>query len=172
MNKMIMASLADFIESLPSERFNMSTWSGLWWYEESDGKMKVMYETELNPSLSLHKCNTAGCIAGWAVAMVSNMDVGKMVRTSQISTEAQNALGLTMKEASALFYIDDQSIWFRLRKSLGIKTRCEVDHPDCHYPNCPADAYIADDQITNEIAAKVLRKIVSGEYKLVELSEV
>lgn len=167
MNKIIMSTMADLIESLPPERFTMSTWTGLWWYEQTGDGKEFRCEPEMIPTLSINKCNTAGCIAGWAVAMVNNMDASNVKKTSSIYDEGRDALGLTLEEASLLFYYDEDSIWFQNRKELGIKTRCERDHYiDGCGVECPADLYIADDEITNHVAAKVLRGIVSGEYKL------
>jgi hypothetical protein len=66
MNREKMHKLALFLEDLDSDRFNIG-----YWVSQSQ-----MWNSELDfvegYSLDTNICNTAGCIAGWAVALENN----------------------------------------------------------------------------------------------------
>lgn len=84
----------DLIASLPPRRFNMATFAATFSGKERD-------PLDLN-----HHCRTAGCIAGWALALRSERTGEMMIRGGYVS-EAAGWLGLDYDVASQLFIPDD-----------------------------------------------------------------
>lgn len=90
---------------------------------------RVLRHLQDNPRLHLqavHACGTAGCIAGWTVALARGLHAGDQIEqiiwdvgsNKQISATAQAILGLTDVEARRLFYgtlyahpIDECGAW-------------------------------------------------------------
>lgn len=195
MNKIIMKTLADIIESLPRERFNMQYWSStVVRYENPDAsdndKPYISYyrsNVGSEEQLSIHDCNTAGCIGGWAVAFANNMSISHL-HDSDILYQGAHILDLEIEEARSLFFPDENSIWLKYRKELGLSTVCESEHERLYVydstghivktvcaeydgacdeyggENCYCNSIIAMDSISNAAAAKLLRGIVNGEY--------
>lgn len=187
MNKTIMTTLADIIESLPRQKFNMQYWSSaVTRYENpdaiDDNEPHIWFYTSNTGSkeqLSIHNCNTAGCIGGWAVAFANNMSISNM-DDSEILYQAAHILGLEIEDGRSLFFPDEHSIWLKYRKELGLHTVCESEHGRLYIysadgriveticaedgDECYSDTMIAMDSISNIAAAKLLRGIVSGEY--------
>lgn len=112
MNKKRMLELADHIETLHPSRFSMDMWFKRFrrardgrkiggsdrWVETAD-MMKVAREMS-------HTCDTAGCIAGWAIAL--HPQAGRhAIRSTPYGYKpkehAAAILGLDFEEANALF---------------------------------------------------------------------
>lgn len=109
MHKQRMFRLANFIEKLPEEKFNM----GGWVYTEYPPTNGVMCNED-----ALTLCGTTCCIAGWATFRAGKCvkywsdalatKTGRLVTENgvavRISKFAEKYLGLTPEQASALFY--------------------------------------------------------------------
>jgi hypothetical protein len=158
-----MLELADFIESLDKNRFNI----GYWISEFSNGNYGVWSNLDVNI------CNTAGCIAGWAMAMENGGQV-----TLPIVSCPENAnynvfngariLGLTFAQASRLFYVDSDSVWVEY-----FQTYADMIDPDIYDELTTYSDYYGGvdvdhlgDAITNKIAAFMLRNIANGTFVL------
>jgi hypothetical protein len=156
MNVDNMIKLAELIESLPEKKFNMTYWSSEIQGFTHDGN--VTYYAN-NQKIDYYDCTTAGCIAGWAIALKNNLRADLMVANSAdnvagIKEIACNFLGLTKEEGDNLFLMESSSIWF---------DHAFVDFDIFHEENGTG---IDPDSITNKMAAEVLRKIISGEVSL------
>jgi hypothetical protein len=150
MNREKMHKLALFLEDLDSNRFNLSFWvskSSLW--------DNAMVFTE-NDYLDMNICQTAGCIAGWTVALenkgkISIVDFddddyedylcggcGEIhdshsceegyakIAIEDMSNTAAEILGLTRYEAQRLFIPDQYSIWHDYASDYGLKLQEET----------------------------------------------
>lgn len=81
-----LARLRDFIGSLPKDSFNMGMWG--------TGPMEIT-----------HTCRSVGCIGGWGEAFFEeDWDADEGIPT----------LGLTLRQAKALFYPDSIGWWSRI----------------------------------------------------------
>lgn len=97
--------LADWIETLPEQKFDMGQWSS------SVGEVHLDPE-DSTKTLNQYgsECATACCIAGWVVLAKGHTVKGVSVLTeSYFSTDlvplkAREILGLTPEETEALFY--------------------------------------------------------------------
>lgn len=78
--------LADTIERLPAERFDMTTF--IRHRDHEDFLLAIELETD---------CGTAGCIAGWACAVYSPDRAVNPHRAAEV-------LGLSRDQANALFF--------------------------------------------------------------------
>lgn len=179
MNKEIMKALADVIESLPSQRFNMQYWSASLNSYEDDNLFFYSSNVGSEGQLSIHNCKTAGCIGGWAVAFANNMYMSELY-DSDIMYHAEQILGLENDDAGRLFFTNEGSIWMKYRKELGLQTECEKNHgrlfaydtngvistvcAERDDDDCYDHTVIEMSSVTNIAAAKLLRGIVSGEY--------
>lgn len=92
MNKERLLQLADFLETPEvAEHFNME-------YSFYIGRSDV--DTEDNAREALHKCGTAACIGGWAIALFQpNTKVSDV-----LAYMAAPLLGINDEDAHALFY--------------------------------------------------------------------
>ena len=137
MNKERMLQLADFLENLPEEKFNMETWA-----YSSSGKTGEFVDP--------NNCNTTCCIAGWTVALFNDFNPiipnSKRMYEDSIAKEATRLLDLHREQAVDLFFANPDSYWGYYEKELSI-TLNECD-----------DLY----EINNKQAAYVIRDIANG----------
>ena len=160
-------ALADFIESIPSKRFNISNW-----ISELMGENYSYYNAA--ETLDIDICNTAGCIAGWTLAL-DNGGVIKLPRVKTpddakaIALRGAESLGLSLEQAVRLFYVDEGSIWVEYIDMYEEFLDCYGDD-DLEWSKEDKDqlaGYLADnDVINNKVAVFMLRQIAKGEVKL------
>lgn len=116
MNKQRMLELADVIEQQPRKKFWMAAWFSRVvkgqghvevnpdWDDENDellpeGKGERVFARQLP-----HTCDTAGCIAGWAVALHPNAGLKQLGHYYFVEEHGRAILGLTPVEGSCLFF--------------------------------------------------------------------
>lgn len=151
MNKEKMHLLADLLETIKPVKFNMTYWMSHYndehaEYSPNNPEADAPYDTM---SLSAYDCNTAGCIAGWAIAMKNDLQVTNE-KIHNIEAQAAKYLGLDSSQASKLFYYSGHNtIWVQHSHHFGF---------DENIPN--------DDQIKPKHAAYALRMIADGEWEL------
>ena len=151
-----MVKLAKLIESLPEKKFNMTYWTSEIQGFTHDGN--VTYYAN-NQKIDYYDCTTAGCIAGWAIALKHDlraeiMEANSVSNVAEIKETACDFLGLTKEEGDNLFLMEGGSIWF---------DHAFKDFDIFHQNN---GSGIDPDAITNKMAAEVLRKVISGEVSL------
>ena len=163
MNHTKMLELANFMENLEAERFNMGYWVSYFDYDEYN--LKNVYEE--NEVLDINDCNTAGCIAGWVVALENN----GAVDITEVSDEpydydfgvknyALMVLGLKESEADRLFLFNLGSVWFDYRKDYDLTEYYQyLQDENTLYA-------INEEEIKPKHVADMLRRIVSGEVVL------
>lgn len=159
--------LADFIESIPPKRFNISNW-----VSEIMGSNNDYYQA--SQTLDINVCKTAGCIAGWAMALenggtVTVPKISLPSEAKEIATIGAEILGLEYQKAVRLFYVDEESAWV------------EYVHVYEHLLDCYGDdefewskeseddlaGYLSDNGvINNKVAAFMLRQVANGEVVL------
>lgn len=141
MNKENMLELADFLETIDGEQFNMYHWLLVNRLLDNPSK-------EFNP----YDCNTVGCIAGWAALLENNLKLTNL-ETSDVSVIAKNWLGLTAIEAYNLFHTPKNSVWYFY-----------LDDINCDYSyNDIEEGY---EDISNLDAAYVIRKVANKEIDI------
>lgn len=201
MNSEKIIALADFLDTLPRYRFNMRNWASRFdndeylrvekFYNENREKYGNLGEDVfiqsnesffgLNDSLDINVCNTAGCIAGWAIAMDSSgsaiingpftpYDAEIIVMRGAVS------LGLSYIQANRLFYTArGDSVWCEDLEKYVDKldpysfqnVMEEVDFTDEYHYETVVNLFDRNlIVITNSVAAHVLRLIVSGDIAL------
>lgn len=96
LTKQRLLKVADAVEAAPPDRFNMGTWLTI------RGKETFPESPRLAQKLN-NSCGTAGCIAGWTVAVFPRAGKPDAGRDYNISHHAERILGLSDEEASALF---------------------------------------------------------------------
>lgn len=138
MNKERMMMLADLLDSLPEEKFDLTFWI-------NDREQEQ--ETPDYVDLSVYDCNTTACIAGWAVALKNDLAVDQLY-CGDVEREAGDYLGLNRQEMQRLFYYGTETIWADYKHDLG-----------CEYP--------FDHTVTNKMAATAVRNIAQGKWELV-----
>jgi hypothetical protein len=147
MNKERMLLLADLLETITPEKFNIENWT-LDIHHDLYGDSGATYSNQYHhASLSAYDCGTAGCIAGWAVAMKNDLDL-KNFPAASVATEACDYLGLTEDQGRSLFYFGETTIWGKYRDDLGFD-----------------EAHGYADQIKAKHAAYALRQIADGEWE-------
>ena len=148
MNKERMLLLADLLEELPEYKFSIEYWASEW----NDEHQEHVNQDDGYIYLSGYDCTTAGCVAGWAVAMKNDMaiknDLG--MDAADIEHGAAEYLGLNRFQASDLFYYGSDSVYARYAGELGLNTDQLLGH-----------------QITQKHASIVVRKVAEGEWSLV-----
>ena len=154
MNKERMLQLAEYIESLPEHKFDMTYWisskvkvendNGTYWERDRFPSIYGL-DTDLFEPLD---CGTACCIAGWATAMENNFKpIAMRVDGKTIEQRAQEWLGLTEYQAKNLFLLGIDTVWTHYVDIL----------------NYNFDEYEEQfEDITNKDAAFVIREIVNG----------
>lgn len=140
MNKERMLLLAELLDNIKPEKFNITYWTSD--YNEDDNVHRCQDDKFID--LSVYNCETAGCIAGWAVALKNDLEVND-VEPDSVEAIARDYLGLTFEEGQRLFYYSSASIW--------------SDH-------CSALGLYNNEDVTNKQAATTLRKIVAGDWVL------
>lgn len=197
MNKEKLLELADFLESIPDERFNLNRFTCSFeddiWENEYNEVIIDGRSYESSDFVDLNVCNTAGCIAGWAIALNNNgyANIG-LITTSDyadaICLRAGYYLGLDLEQAKQLFYVSEpESIWNRYaydyKHLLDTRSQKYIDW----YGNMYASDYDYDDgsvynmfednysemeferiRINNKCAAYVIRQIVNEFYSFVD----
>lgn len=146
MNKERMYVLADLIETISPEKFNISNWT-LDVEPLPDGSGHHYVNQEIDANLSAYDCGTAGCIAGWAVALKNDLDL-KSFPLGSVAIEACDYLGITMEEGQSLFYFGQNSIWHKYYSELGF-------YEDWGY----------EKQIESKHAAYALRELADGNWE-------
>jgi len=139
MNKERMILLADLLDSIKPEKFNIVYWTSDYNPDEDEH-----YCQDDIVDLSVYNCNTAGCIAGWAVAMKNDLQVND-VRLDHVEEIAKDYLDLTHEESQRLFYYGSASVWSDYGEQLGL------------YDN---------EKLTASQAAIALREIAAGNWEL------
>lgn len=160
-------ALADFIESIPPKRFNI-----LNWVSELMGTDHSYYSSA--EILDINVCKTAGCIAGWALAL----DNGGVIELPKVQTPADakaiasrgaEILGLAVDQAVKLFYVDEDSIWVQHINMYEELLDCYGDD-DFEWSKEDEEQlsnFLSDTgPINNKAAAFMLRKIANGEVEL------
>jgi hypothetical protein len=170
MNKAFMLKLADLLEILPSERFNMDYWFS---YVSEDSFGKPTYESSYN--VALNNCGTAGCVAGWTMALANDgvydfeavrevQDGTNWLYFSDMEDMAANHLGLTHFEAQQLFHVsNDSNLWIKYAKELGLDSKVHKYYDD--YDNVTDQQMLVTESIDPAVASVLLRGLVDGRFK-------
>lgn len=162
--------LAEFIGSIDENRFNIRSWSSKYDYEDQ----------YFRPSdvIDINYCDTAGCIAGWAIALENGgraefdpvLAPDTAIKNCRAGSEV---LGLTYAQGAKLFYTDEDSVWvnhFELYfNELSQESRNAFMDDYAFYGDEPGqiDHFLDDHNvITNKVAAFMLNKIADGEVIL------
>jgi len=148
MNKERMLLLADLLEELPENKFSIEYWACEW----NDEDQEHINQDDGYIYLSGYDCTTAGCVAGWTIAMKNDMEVKNDLEMSASDIEhgAAEYLGLNRFQANDLFYYGSDSVYGRYAGELGLNTDQLLGH-----------------QITQKHASIVVRKVAEGEWSLV-----
>lgn len=132
MNKERMIELAEFLESLDRDRFDLRSYFAERLHDE-DGfaiindqgepeQFPISHKTFFKNE-DIHSCNTTACIAGWAIAKFKHVLEKEVLDHFYSGCElyvASNILGLEDHEAAQIFYADSASLWFRFAKYFGL----------------------------------------------------
>jgi hypothetical protein len=145
MNTNRLLEVADLIER--ADRFNLRT------YVTYDDDRSIHGAPPLRDLV--HDCGTAGCVAGWTVALFSD-NVDEVDDVGAESHAAADLLDLNEHEVLQLFFPEPNavaSVWARVADDYGWEL-----------PN--SNSWEWADQITAAQAADVLRRIARGELEL------
>jgi hypothetical protein len=157
-----MLELADFLENIEQERFNISMWASNL-TKSSSGKFLYNPGSEVD----INVCNTAGCIAGWAIAYYNNgfayFPPLNAVNATLNVVRGAEILDLSLEEAKRLFYTDEESVWYRNIVEIP-GTEDFLD--DVYDGKASIEDYDFESYITSKVAAQFLRKIANGEFTL------
>ena len=157
MNKEKMLRLADVLENIQEQQFEMDSWIShkveavsstgrQYWIK--DPQYSMFDGKQLEPL----DCGTACCIAGWATAIENNFQPIELnMNGLSIEERAKYWLELTDDEARNLFFIDPRTVWTYYIEELG-------------YEFDPYDESFSG--ITNKDAAYVLKEIANGEFDI------
>jgi len=186
MNKERMLLLADLLDQLKPVKFNMGDWFSTYEGNEydtaslgyvhddtivgdnPDDHAELRFVTNHYQQMNGYDCNSAACIAGWAVVMKHDfaldrpqeVTIGDRFLTDlshmPVLIEACDYLGLTYQQGYDLFTKADNSVWDRHAEELGLD---KTDNFEMH-------DYVDLDDITPKIAAKLVRMVISGEAVL------
>jgi len=178
MNKERMFLLADLLDKLKPVKFNMADWfstydgyayDDLSQGEDPDDHAELEFTTNKYQQMNGYDCNSAACIAGWAVVMKHDFALdrpeeetitGSMFRSDlshmPVLIEACEYLGLTKSQGLDLFTKHDNSVWDRNAEDLGLSETANYD----------TYGYVDLDDITPKIAAKLVRMVAKGEVVL------
>ena len=169
-----MLKLADLLEILPSERFNMDYWFS---YVSETSLGDPVYESSY--SIALNECGTAGCVAGWTMALANDgvydfdavrneqeylHDGLNWLYFSDMEDMAANHLGLTHFEAQQLFHVsNDSNLWVKYHSELGLDAVTHKYYDD--YDNLTHTEIVGADKIDAAVAAVLLRGLVDGRFQ-------
>lgn len=128
MNKERMMLLADLLDSISPEKFSLTYWASYNSYDEEDDSFSYISQDGDYVDLSVYKCNTAGCVAGWAVALKNDLSVDNLVHVGEVERQAREYLELTHDQAHSLFYYSSVSIWNDYHEELGLNDEFGYDH--------------------------------------------
>lgn len=155
MNVDNMIKLADFLDNIDSDRFNIADWVSE--IEAYDNEVEYRFGNILDQNI----CQTAGCIAGWAVCLMNGGQVVVVDEDSggfynnpnamllaDVRINAGEWLGLNLGEADQLFVPNFYSVWHKYASDYGL----EQDKGMNFYSN-----------IHPKYAADMLRRIATGE---------
>ena len=175
MNKQRMLMLADVLDNVKPQQFNMTDWLSEYTnddYDEEDLHTfadGAAWSTRNEMVMNGYDCNAAACIAGWAVVLkndfaLNNPNQGTVNYSSDSSdwttrltsgdmpvmTEAMEYLDLTINQARSLFINDvNNGVWERYEE--------EFDK-DFYY----GDISLTD--ITPKMAAKMVRNLATEKW--------
>lgn len=191
MNKTKITQLADFLDSLPRHRFDINRWSSTFdssdYYESSKDQDQDLLSIDFNHYyyssniIDINICNTAGCIAGWAIAMDNNgkielPTVNNSETAASIVTRGAISLGLTINQARKLFFTSEgNSVWVNYMEDYisvldpGSRNRVieEVDFGSDYEAEQIINLFNNDEiYISNSVASYVLKLIVDEVIKL------
>lgn len=121
MNKQRMIELANTLESVDKERFDLR-----WYFAQylRDEEGNILYDEDNIPEgdgisskyfLTLEEkntCDTTACIAGWAISKFRDQIPSNFIYKNEIEI-ARHLLDLELHEAYQLFYADAASLWAR-----------------------------------------------------------
>jgi hypothetical protein len=186
MNKERMLLLADLLDQLKPVKFNMGDWFSTYEGNEydtaslgyvhddsivgdhPDDHAELRFVTNHYQQMNGYDCNSAACIAGWAVVIKHDfaldrpqeVTVGDRFLTDlshmPVLIEACEYLGLTSQQGYDLFTKTENSVWDRHAEDLGLD---KTDNFEMH-------DYVELSDITPKIAAKLVRMVVNGEAVL------
>jgi len=165
-NRENMMKLALHLEDIDKSRFNMGYWVSSYqdeYQEHMEGER-----------LDIHDCGTAGCIAGWAVALKNHgkfhaIDADEYeglvldedeVFLGDVRHHAAAWLGLSGSQADQLFFFGEDSVWNRYIDDYGLDTYRALGNPNKNQINA--------DSIHPKYAADMLYRILSGEDVFVQ----
>jgi len=177
MNKERMLLLADLLDHLKPVKFNMgdwfSTYDGYVYDDMSQGEepsdhAELEFTTNNYQQMNGYDCDSAACIAGWAVVMKHDFALDRPEEQTvgarylqdlshmPVLIEACEYLGLTRSQGLDLFTKHDNSVWDRNAANLGLSETANYD----------TYGYVDLDDITPKIAAKLVRMVAKGEVVL------
>lgn len=169
MNKERMFLLADLLDAIKPMKFNMNDWFSVYVGPDDDDDYDddgLRFRTNSYQLMNGYDCDSAACIAGWAVAMKHDMNVNRPhSRVTEgdyigdyshlpVLVEAEEYLDLSRGQSANLFTDqsnDEDWIFHQHREELGL------------------DEYFDMSDITHKMAAKVVRNVASGEWRLNEV---
>ena len=162
MNDTKMLELANFMENLESDRFHMAHWISYIDYDENNVPLY-----EMNSTLDINDCNTAGCIAGWVLALQNNglvdtFNVYDDDYQQSVQTDAAYILKLSEKESNRLFLFGSDSVWFEHREDYGFSEHYNEGNLD----GLERPYAISEEEISTKHVADMLRRIIKGEVVL------
>ena len=114
MNKERLYEVANLLETLAPEKFDMTRWITM----NMNLEDKIEYNLLPNECEPNH-CGTAGCIAGWAVMLKHGLSHFK-IEIDDVAREAADWLDITNEEADNLFYLHPSTVWGYLYGEVGL----------------------------------------------------
>lgn len=154
MNKQRMLLLADLLDSIKPEKFNLTYWASNVKHDPIDDHYSYFCQDGEYVDLSVYNCNTAGCVAGWAVALKNDLNVvltddgADGIKIFNVESQAREYLDLTHDESTSLFYYGCNSIWSKYSEELGL------DDTEIGYDNA----------VKSHHAALLIRYIAEGKW--------
>lgn len=169
MNKERMFLLADLLDAIKPMKFNMNDWFSVYVgsdHEDEDSDYGRRFNRNNFQIMNGYDCDSAACIAGWAVALKNDMNVNRPYNAVTegnyngnyshlpVLVEAEEYLDLSRGQSANLFTDqsnDEDWIFHQHREELGL------------------DEYFDMSDITHKMAARVVRNVASGEWRLNEV---
>lgn len=168
MNRERMFLLADLLDAIKPMKFNMTEWFSVYVGsdhedQDEDSDYGRRFDRNSFQVMNGYDCDSAACIAGWAVAMKNDMNVNRPYSCVTegsyhgdyshlpVLLEAEEYLGLSRGQSVNLFTDqsnDDDWIFAQHSEELGL------------------EEYFDMGDITHKMAATVVRNIASGEWYL------
>lgn len=170
MRKDRILALAQFLENLPEVKFNMNHFFSIYDDEQECVRDTIGQDFFIK---SANECGTAGCIAGWAIFVMSTeMETAQdgrikneiesillsdtIWRTS--SSKASKYLGISPAVGEKLFYADSGSFWDKYSEYLDIEGSGRFIDWDSIKPSDAAVILrmLANDEIEGVLNGKLL----------------